>query len=205
MIPRSSCCVVLYVWCYDCILTWTGYFFYNVYVSLSGVTSCRTSNIGLSTTVYSSFMCNPSLLMLYALYFSTVFRRSLFFSIFYDFHCITYALLCVLIRILLFWIACICYLYLVWNVRPVCPTYFNGKSMYFIWYILFFVPFAMCCILFLGAYNIHTHTTHSTTEGTTHHYGISAETNNHAKDNTIYWNTNMYKILINIRYRFISA
>jgi hypothetical protein len=35
---------------------------------------------------------------------------------------------------LLFLIVCICSLYLVLNVRPVCPTYFNGQSIHIIWY-----------------------------------------------------------------------
>jgi hypothetical protein len=30
-------------------------------------------------------------------------------------------------------IACICYLYLVWNALPVCPAYFSGQSKHFIW------------------------------------------------------------------------
>jgi hypothetical protein len=35
--------------------------------------------------------------------------------------------------LLLFLISCICSLYLVCEIRPVCPTYFCGKSMHFIW------------------------------------------------------------------------
>jgi hypothetical protein len=34
----------------------------------------------------------------------------------------------------LFLTACICPLYLVLNVWPICPIYFNGQSMHLIWY-----------------------------------------------------------------------
>jgi hypothetical protein len=35
--------------------------------------------------------------------------------------------------LLLFLIACIRSLYLVWNILPVCPMYFSGQSRHFIW------------------------------------------------------------------------
>jgi hypothetical protein len=36
--------------------------------------------------------------------------------------------------LLLFLIACVCSLYLILNVRPVCPIYFNEQSIHLIWY-----------------------------------------------------------------------
>jgi hypothetical protein len=58
--------------------------------------------------------------------------------------------------LLLFLIACMCSLYLVWNVRPVCPMYFRGHSIHLIWYTpLFSYPcicgcgFTMFCTVFL--------------------------------------------------------
>jgi hypothetical protein len=37
------------------------------------------------------------------------------------------------VLLLLFLIACMCSLYIVWNVRPVCHMYFSGQSRHFIW------------------------------------------------------------------------
>jgi hypothetical protein len=41
-------------------------------------------------------------------------------------------------------IANICSLYLVWNVLPVCPMYFNGKSRYLICYMPLFSYLSVC-------------------------------------------------------------
>jgi uncharacterized membrane protein YhhN len=60
----------------------------------------------------------------------------------YNAHCIYYGPVCmsrVNMRLvspellLLFIIASICSLYLVWNVVPVCPIYFSVWSRHFIW------------------------------------------------------------------------
>jgi hypothetical protein len=55
-----------------------------------------------------------------------------------------------------FMIACLCSLYLVWNVRPVCPVYFSGQSIHLIWYMSLFSYLSICgwgftmfCIVFL--------------------------------------------------------
>jgi hypothetical protein len=37
-----------------------------------------------------------------------------------------------------------CSLYLVLNVRPVCPIYFNGQSIHFIWYTPLFSYSSRC-------------------------------------------------------------
>jgi hypothetical protein len=57
----------------------------------------------------------------------------------------------------LFLIACMCSLYLVLNVRPVWPIYFNGQSIHFIWYTPLFSYSSCCrrgftkfCMVFLG-------------------------------------------------------
>jgi hypothetical protein len=57
--------------------------------------------------------------------------------------------------LLLFLIACICSLHLLWNVLPVCPMYFSGQSRHFIWYmpLLLYLSvcewcFTMLCIVF---------------------------------------------------------
>jgi hypothetical protein len=56
---------------------------------------------------------------------------------------------------LLFLIACVCSLYLVWNVRPVCPIYFSGQSIHLIWYTPLLSYLSICgqgfirfCIVF---------------------------------------------------------
>jgi hypothetical protein len=56
---------------------------------------------------------------------------------------------------LLFLIACICSLYLVQNARPVCPKYFSGQFMHFIWQMPVFSYLSICewgftvfCIVF---------------------------------------------------------
>jgi hypothetical protein len=57
--------------------------------------------------------------------------------------------------LLLFLIACMCSLYLVWKVLPVCPMYLSGQSKHFIWYmpLLLYLSFCghcptMFCIVF---------------------------------------------------------
>jgi hypothetical protein len=105
--------------------------------------SCITSNIGLWGSMYVSFICSLSLLILHIWYFSHVFRCFPFFSVFKIF--VESAILpyvCLVFNIwfeyhelpLLLIIACICSLYLVLNVQPVCPMYFNGKSIHLTWY-----------------------------------------------------------------------
>jgi hypothetical protein len=76
----------------------------------------------------------------------------IFSSFVCDIHCVSYPP----DLLLLFLIACMCYLYLVWNVRPLCPMYFRGQSVHLISYTpLFSYPricgwgFTMFCIVFL--------------------------------------------------------
>jgi hypothetical protein len=48
---------------------------------------------------------------------------------------------------LLLLIAWMCSLYLVLNVLPVWPTYFNGQSRHFIWYIPLLLYLSVCVVL----------------------------------------------------------
>jgi hypothetical protein len=56
--------------------------------------------------------------------------------------------------LLLFLIACMCSLYLVWNALPICSTYFCRQSNHFIWqtcfrYIFpFVIVVSLCFVLF---------------------------------------------------------
>jgi hypothetical protein len=49
----------------------------------------------------------------------------------------------------LLFIACIWSLYLVLNVWPVFPIYFNGQSMHLIWYVPLF-SYLSCCMRVLS-------------------------------------------------------
>jgi hypothetical protein len=96
--------------------------------------SCITSNIGLWVSMYVSFICSPSILVLYIWYFSSVFRCLPFFSVFKTFIMSTILpYVCPVFSmwfeypelLLLLLVACIYSWYLVLYVRPLCPIYFN--------------------------------------------------------------------------------
>jgi hypothetical protein len=104
---------------------------------------CIISNIGLWVSMHASFICIPFFSSyIYIQYLSSVFRCLPFLCVFKAFivsvilpyvcsvfnMCFEYPEL-----LLLFLIACMCFVYLVLNVRPVCPMYFNGQSMHLIW------------------------------------------------------------------------
>jgi hypothetical protein len=74
------------------------------------------------------------LLILCILYFCNVFKWSPFFMWSYNVHCICYGPVFNMLLeypelLLLSLTACVCSL---WNVLPVCPTYFIGRSRHFI-------------------------------------------------------------------------
>jgi hypothetical protein len=147
-LPELVCCVFLRALFLNVFLSWTGYSFYDVFLSLSVVYSCVTSNIGLWVSMCVSFIFNPSLLVLYTWYFSNVFRWFHCFSIFTTFIAsviLPYAWPMFNIRLeypelpLLCLIACICPFYMVWNVRPACPFCFSGKSTHLTWYTPIFI------------------------------------------------------------------
>jgi hypothetical protein len=101
-----------------------------------------TSNIGLRISMYMSFICNPSLLVLYLWYFFSVLKCFFlfFFSAFSIFVALSYIPVCPVFNMwfeypelaLLALNAYICFLYLVLNVRPVCTIYFSAQSIYLI-------------------------------------------------------------------------
>jgi hypothetical protein len=51
---------------------------------------------------------------------------------------------------LLFLVARICSLHLVWNVLPVCPTYFSGQSRHFVWQM----PLFLFISIWMGFYYV---------------------------------------------------
>jgi hypothetical protein len=102
--------------------------------------SCSASNMGLCVSMYVSFICRFSLLVLYIWYLSYVLRCLPFlpvvitsivsditphacpaFNMWFEYPEL----------LLLLLMSCICSLYLVLNVLPVCPIYFIGQSMHF--------------------------------------------------------------------------
>jgi hypothetical protein len=116
------------------LLSWTGSSFYNVFCRCLLFNSCITSNIELWVSMYVSFISNLSLLVLYICGISLVCSDISFVSVFKTFLVLVilpYA--CPVFNIcfeylelpLLFLTACICSLYLVWNVRSVCPRHFS--------------------------------------------------------------------------------
>jgi hypothetical protein len=82
---------------------------------------------------------NLSLLILCMWYLSNAFKCFPFFPVFVVLVTLPYAYPVLDMwfeypeLLLLFLIARICSLHLVCKVRPVCPTYFSGQSMHFIW------------------------------------------------------------------------
>jgi hypothetical protein len=87
-----------------------------------------------------SHSCIACFLILYMCYFPNVFKYFPYFSvIFLSIISVMVSYVCPVFNIcfeyselpLMLLIACICFLYLAWNVRHVCPTYFSGQSRHF--------------------------------------------------------------------------
>jgi hypothetical protein len=104
------------------------------------------------------------LLILYKWYFSNVFECFHFFcvlimsivSVMVPYVCPMFNMWLEYPKLpLLFLTACMCSLYLLWNVLPVCPMYFSGQSRLFIWKMSLLLYLSVCgwcftmfCIVF---------------------------------------------------------